>query len=121
MKSQWIVYKDRKLLFADYANFNIDHESLKTEVDFITDILIKEPEKSILLLVDVRETAGIPEITDCLKKSALRVKNHVLKTAVVGVEGYRRFLLKAVAAFSGMQLTPIDDLEEVKDWLVEDK
>ena len=121
MKSQWIVHKDRKILFADYANFKMDHESLKIEVDYITDILLNEPEKSVLLLVDVRETAGIPEITDCLKNSALKVKNHVSKTAIVGVEGYRRFLLKAVAVFSGMQLTPIDDLEKAKDWLIEDE
>ena len=86
----------------------------------IDDILLNEPTKSVLLLVDVRETAGISENTDILSKSVLKVKGHVARTAVVGVEGYRRIILRAVAAVSGMALTPVDDMEEAKAWLTVD-
>ena len=119
MKSKWIDHQGKKILYADYADFGTDSEALKLEVDYITDILLSKPDKSVLLLVDVRETAGISENTDCLTKSALKVKGHVAKTAVVGVEGYRRIFLRAVASVSGMQLTPVDDMEDAKAWLVE--
>ena len=118
MKSKWISYKEKQVLYADYADFGNDHEALEIEVDAITDILLGGPDKSVLLLVDVRNTVGSSEATDCLKKSALKVKEKVHKTAVVGVEGYRKILLRAVSAFSGMDLTPVDDPDEAKEWLV---
>lgn len=119
MKSKWIEYEGRKILFADYAGFGEDNENLQKEVDYITDICLQEPEKSILLLVDVRDSGGTNENVESMKRSALAVKPHVARTAVIGVNGYRRIFLKAVARFSGMELTPLDTLEEGRTWLVE--
>lgn len=119
MKSKWIDHQGKKILCADYTNFGINFKALKGEADYVAEILENEPEKSVLLLVDVRNTSGISENTDYLSKLAMRVKGHVAKTAVVGVEGYRKIFLRAVTSVSGMQLTPVDDIEEAKNWLVE--
>ena len=118
MRSRWIEYQSKRILFADYSGFEEDIDSLKKEVDTITDILVHEPEGSVLLLVDVSNTAGTGKVVDLIKQSAFTVRPYVAKTAVVGVEGYRRIFLRAVATFSGMELTPINTLEEGKDWLI---
>ena len=118
MKSKWIEYKGNKILFADYSGFEEDIDSLQKEVDTITDILVHEPEGSVLLLVDVSNTAGTSKVVDTIKQSEFTVRPYVARTAVVGVEGYRRIFLRAVARFSGMELTPLNTLEEGKDWLI---
>ena len=118
MKSKWIEYNGKKILFADYSGFGEDVDRLQKEVDYVTDILVHEPEQSVLLLVDVSNTAGTNKVVDRIKQSAFTVRPYVAKTAVVGVEGYRRIFLRAVARFSGMELTPLNTLEEGKDWLI---
>lgn len=118
MKSKWIEYQGKKILFADYSGFEEDIDRLQIEVDYITDILVHEPERSVLLLVDVSNTVATNKIVDRIKQSAFTVRPYVAKTAVVGVEGYRRIFLRAVSKFSGMELIPLNTLEAGKDWLI---
>ena len=119
MKSKWIDHKGKRLFFADYSNFN-DFESFKEEVDYSTSITIKEPLNSVRMLVDVTGTLGLPEMVNYIQESAMKDKDNMKKTAVVGVTGYRRIFLRAVVQFTRMDLKPFDDIEQAKEWLVED-
>jgi hypothetical protein len=119
MKSKWIMHKDRKIFFADYSNFADQHDSFKAEIDSVTAIIIEEPENSVPLLVDVRETQGTPGTVDVLKTPAMACKPHVLKAGVVGLTGYQRMILRTLSKLSGLPIMAFDTLDEAKDWLVQ--
>ena len=118
MKSKWTSHQGRKIYFADYSNFAGQYDRLKAEIDHVTACILREPQNSVMLLVDVRETPGTPENVELLKTSAVACKPHVPKTAVVGVTGYRRMIMRTISKLSGMPLMAFDTLEEAKDWLV---
>ncbi len=118
MKSKWIQHKGQDIFFADYSNFTGQYDLLKAEIGFVTSIVVGRPKDSVPLLVDVRNTPGTPENVDLLKASAVACKPHVPKTAVVGVTGYRRMIMRTISKLSGMPLMSFDALDEAKDWLV---
>lgn len=119
VKSRWIEHKGKRIFFADYSGFQ-DFEAFKEEADNSTSITISQPDDSVLLLVDVTDTIGNPEMVDYITKSANKDKEKMKKTAVVGVSGYRRIFLRAVVRLTGMAVKPFDDIEEAKDWLVQE-
>lgn len=119
MKSKWIEHRGKKILFADYSNFT-DLSAFKQEVDSVTSITINEPKDSVLLLVDVTGTIGESEMVDYLKESAKADDENMKKVAVVGVSGYRRIFLRAVIQFTRLSVKTFDQIEDAKDWLVED-
>jgi len=117
MKSKFINHKGKQIFFADYSNFHFDLSSCQNEVDDATDAVAKEPEKSVLLLVDVRETVGSQEIIDILSASASKIKSKILAAAVVGITGIRKLLMQSVSRLSGLQAKGFDTIDEAKDWL----
>jgi len=118
MKSKWIRHKDKAIFFADYSNFTGKYDLLKAEIDYVTGVVAGQPENSVPILVDVRETPGTPENVDLLKASAVTCRPHVPKTAVVGVTGYRRMIMRTISKLSGLPLMAFDTIDEAKDWLV---
>ena len=119
MKSKWIEHWGKKIFFADYSHFT-DFESFKEEVDAVTGITINEPKNSVLLLVDVTGTIGESEMVNYLKKSAGVDDENMNKVAVVGVSGYRRIFLRAVIQFTSLNVKTFDNLEQAKDWLIQE-
>ena len=119
MKSKWIEHQGKRIFFADYSGFQ-DFDAFKAEADDSTSITITQPDNSVLLLVDVTDTAGNQEMVDYIIKSANKDKEKMKKTAVIGVSGYRRIFLRTVVRFTGMSLKDFSDIEEAKDWLVKD-
>jgi hypothetical protein len=117
MKSKWLEHAGARILYADYSGFGADLAGLRAEVEYASELTLREPTASVLSLVDVGDTTGTPEIMDFLKSAAAKTKPHVRKMAVVGVQGYKKILLRAVIAFSGQAIQPFDTIEEAKDWL----
>jgi len=117
MRSKWIEHKGKRIVLADYSGFGADLTGLKAEVEHASDLTMKEPLDSVLSLVDVTGTSGTPEIVDYIKTAAVATKPYVRKMAVVGIQGYRKILLRAVIAFSGQAIHPCDTIEQAKEWL----
>jgi hypothetical protein len=118
VKSQWIEHLGKKVLYADYANFDTKVDLFQTEVDAVTESITSEPDSSVRLLVDVRGTPGTPEIMNILYTSAKACNPHMIATAVVGVGGIRMMLMRSVTRITGMPLTAIETVDEAMDWLV---
>jgi hypothetical protein len=117
MRSKWIEHKGKRIILADYSGFRADLPGLKSEVENASDLTMREPLNSVLSLVDVTDTSGTPEVMDYLKTAAARTKPYVRKMAVVGVQGYKKILLRAVIAVTGQAIQPCDTIEEAKEWL----
>ena len=118
MKSKWIEYQGKRILHAAYNGFDRDMDIFQTEVDAVTQAITAEPESSVRLLVDVRGTPGTPEIMNILYASAKACNPYMIATAVVGVDGFRRVLMRSVTRITGMPLTAIETIDQAKDWLV---
>jgi hypothetical protein len=119
MKSKWIEHKGVRIQYADYTGFRGDLKGLKAEVEYASSQTLREPLNSVLSLVNVTDTIGTEEIVEYLKHAAARTKPYIRKMAIVGVQSYKRILLRAVVAFTGQDIKPFGTLEEAKDWLVQ--
>lgn len=115
MSIEWINHKGMKILFFNCKNLN--EETLKSEADVLLATVIKEPERSVLILTDVRETVGTTEVVQIFKEYGDKMKKYFRKQAVIGITGVRHILLNAVSRFTG-QAQAFDDIEKAKDWLV---
>lgn len=118
MKSHWITYKGKQILYCDYSNFRSDVQALRAENDAADVIICQQPEGLVLSLSNVENTVASTEVINLFKLSASRTKRYVRKQAVIGVTGLRRMLAEAVARSSGQELTYFEDIEKAKDWLV---
>ncbi len=118
MQSEWITHKGKRIFYSNLSGFLTDTAALDEELKGAGDAICQQPENSVLVLVDVRDTVGAAEVVQLLKNSSLRTKKHVRKTATVGIAGFRKVLLDAINRFSGRNVTLFDDPDAAKDWLI---
>lgn len=120
MRSKWLEYQGQKIFFQDFSGFDLSNsDPIKEELAAVQAIVIQEPENSVLVLADFRETYLGKDLLDILTASSKVTKNHVKKTAVLGVRGVKRFLADALSRITGQQLSLFDDEVSAKNWLVE--
>ena len=119
MKTQWITYKGKRILLADYSNFGLDTEGVKAEMQTAISLVSREPLDSVLTLTDVRGTKGSPEMFNAMKETAAKIAPWARRRAVVSVVGVQRTFLELVNKLSGKKsFTMFDDPEKAKEWLI---
>ncbi len=121
MKSQWITYNGKRMLYCDYTNIPVaDLATLKAELQYVEELICTEPEKSVLSITDVRGSVASVEAVDLMKKAAVSTGKYVHRQAVVGVTGLKKVLFDAIVRISGQDAKTFDDLEQAKAWLAMD-
>jgi hypothetical protein len=118
VRSSWREHRGKPYFHADYAGYGEDLPAFMIEVNAVNELLCRQPEKSVALLVDVRGTVGTPEAINLIKKSAALTEPFVGRMAVLGVYGVRRMLFEAVARFSGQTMVAFDEEGRAVEWLV---
>ena len=118
MKSQWITHKGERIFLADLSGLGRRPDAFREELTEAETVACQQPEGSLLVLTDVRDTVLSSEVMDFAKESSARTKKYIRKEAIIGVAGIRQVLLAAVSRFSGRQFAAFDDIEAAKDWLV---
>jgi len=83
-------------------------------------IVIAEPDNSVLVLSDFRDTNVGSDLLSSMNAASAATKDHVRKTAVLGVTGMKRKLADLLTALTGQPLKYFDDPESAKNWLVEE-
>ena len=105
----------------DYSGIKgfMDEEGKKLarEVEVFIDNL---KEYDLLQLVDVRNSYADLQAVAELKRLAKKIMPHVKKSAVIGVKRIQKVILETVNLFSGIKTKAFDNVEEAKDWLIED-
>ena len=120
MRSKWITYKDRQILYQDFSgHYLVDAMLVKEELAAVQQIVVQQPENSVLVISDFTNTQIGRGLMDMLIASSKATKSHIKKTAVLGVVGTKRILGDMLMRITGQQLTFFDDIEKAKDWLVE--
>jgi hypothetical protein len=119
MKSLWIEHQGKRVFYADYSDFGNDHVAIQKEVDEAVSAISCEPEKSVLVLVSFEDTDESISNLAVMRKLVTRANNAVLKRALLGVNGSRRFFITTFANVTGgTQVMAFDTREKALDWLV---
>ena len=122
MKSHWITHKGERILYCDYRDYSLsDFEALKAELEEVEELLSQESEGSVLGLTDIRGSVASREVVALFKDSATRTARHIERQAVVGVTGIKKVLYDVVVRVSGQDARAFEDVEQAKDWLVEER
>jgi hypothetical protein len=123
MKSKWVQFKERRILFVDLSNFQSNLSSFETELNLaistIGQEMYQQPLHSVLVLVDLTNTNLTKTANQLLSERIADTKKYVLRTAVVGMTGIRGIFLDYFARLAGSETVGFDNLESAQKWLVE--
>jgi hypothetical protein len=120
MRSQWIEYQGKKIFYQDFSKNFYNSAAVKAELEEVQKIVISQPNNSVLVLTDLRDTNVGGDLLPAMNAASAATKNHVLKTAVLGVIGMKRKLADLLTALTGQPLQYFDDIESAKSWLVKE-
>jgi hypothetical protein len=120
MRSQWIVHKGVQIFYQDFSKNFYNSAAVKAELAEVQKVVLAEPLNSVLVLTDMRDTNISSDLLPIMNAASAATKDHVKKTAVLGVSGVKRKLADMLTMLTGQQLKYFDDVETAKNWLVEE-
>jgi hypothetical protein len=120
MRSNWIEHKGKKIFYQDFSKHFYNSTAVKTELIEVQKVVVAEPLNSVLVLSDMRDTNIGSDLLPAMNAASSATKNHVRKTAVLGVAGMKRKLADLLTALTGQPLKYFDDIESAKEWLIEE-
>lgn len=121
MRSQWIEYNGKKIFYQDFSKLFYNSAAVKAELDEVQKFVLAEPKNSVLVLADMRDTNVGSDLLPVMNAASAATKEHVRKTAVLGVVGIKRKLADLLTALTGQPLKYFDDMETARKWLIEDE
>ncbi len=114
---KFIIHKWRRILVLDGSYCSVE-EAIKS-IDEAKKVIRSQPESSLLILTDVTGAKYNLEVIEKLKEFASGNKPYVRASALVGLDGLQKAVYSAVTLFSKRTIPVFDDIEEAKDWLIE--
>ena len=120
MKSKWIEYNEKRIFFQDFANQFYNTEAVKKELEEVQAIVKAEPANSVLVLSDFRNTNIGRDLLPIMNAASAATKDHVKRTAVLGLTGVKRALADMLTQLTGQALKYFDEELAAKDWLTQD-
>ncbi|MBI5839474.1 MAG: hypothetical protein HZB19_05175 [Chloroflexi bacterium] len=120
MRSRWIEYKGKKIFYQDFSDLFFNTQAVKQELVEVQSIVINEPNDSVLVMSNFQDTEIGSELMPILNAASKMTKDHVHKTAVLGVTGIKRTLGDLLSRLTGQPLMYFDTEEEAKEWLVKE-
>ena len=112
-----INYKGNEILYLDYRGMN-ENQMIQT-LNEATERTFQD-NKPRLLLTNITGTFVLPDFLKKAKEDGKRTKHLTLKSAVVGVDGPKKVLLKFYNLFVGNEMKPFHSEEAAKEWLVKE-
>lgn len=120
MRSYWIEHNGKKIFYQDFSKLFFNSTAVKAELDEVQKIVKAQPLDSVLVLTDMRDTNVGSDLLPAMNAASAATKDHVHKTAVLGVTGVKRKLADLLTSLTGQPLKYFDDVESAKKWLTED-
>ncbi len=120
MRSNWIEHKGKKIFYQDFSRQFYNSTAVKVELEEVQKVVMAQPRDSVLVLSDFRDTSVGSDLLSSMNNASNVTKDHVHRTAVLGVTGMKRKLADLLTALTGQQLKYFDDIEAAKNWLIQD-
>ncbi|UXX79672.1 hypothetical protein N7E81_00920 [Reichenbachiella carrageenanivorans] len=109
--------QNKTIVFTDLSHLSVDDSPVV--MSEAVQVISKYPLKSVLSLVDMTEMrfnkVVIARTTDIARKNA----PYVSATAIVGLNSVAKLIAKSVIRLTGRNTCLFDNLEEAKQWLLE--
>ena len=81
-------------------------------------IILTKPPKSVLLITDVSGAFFNTQGAEEMKKFSTIITPHVKASAVVGIEGLKKIILRTLISVSGRDIKMFNTQAEAKEWLI---
>ena len=118
MPIAWSNYKGKKILVIDLKG--LSKEEMLITVEEQKKIIDKAAEP-VLILNDFNNTIASKEYVNKAKKYGAEQKHKIKKTALLGIQGIKKYLTQVYIRATGNKNTKIfDNMEEAKEYLVTD-
>ena len=115
---RFVTHQGKQILLIDYSGC-----TRQTLLDILKErerMVMEQPPGSVLLLVDVAGAQFSKDTVEEVKKVAVRERDRVKRTAIVGMETIPKVFLDAVRTFSARDIHSCPTREEAMDWLVKE-
>lgn len=120
MRSVWQEYKGKKIFYQNFSGLFYNSAAVKDELAEVQEIVIQQPMDSVLVLTDLRDTQIGGDVLSAMNAASTRTKDHVRKTAVLGVTGVKRTLGDMLSRLTGQPLMYFNNEIDAKEWLVKE-
>jgi hypothetical protein len=123
MKSKWAEHKGKRILYIDLSNFYGNVPAIEKElteaVTIIGQDVYTQPLHSVLVLVDLTNTAMTQTTQKLVTERIKDTKEYIAKTAVIGMTGIRKIFLDFFSRLAGDAATgSFENPEAGLEWLV---
>ena len=120
-RTRFIEHEGRRILLLDFSDIWSVNEAVEVIETARRFVAAQPKERTLLTLVNVKDTAYDDRVIDKLKELAAHNRPWVLAGAVVGMSGMQKIMYRVVTAFSGRKLAALNTVEQAKEWLVKQK
>lgn len=117
-RTRLILHRGRQIMLLDYSGVNDTGEAL-SEIEKSKAVIASHPPDSLLTLTYVKGSRYTAPVVEALKQLVAHNKPYVKAAAVVGMNTLHRIIYRAITAFSSRNIQVFEDLDEAKDWLVQ--
>ena len=122
VNSKWLTRKETPIYCIDFSSLEKDIEGLKAEMQVAEAVIENQPENSLLLAVDLRQTAMSPELAAFFNRHAAPAHNPIRKMAILGISGLRRLWYGWTQGITWPRNAAyFEDYEKAKDWMVSEQ
>lgn len=120
MRSKWIEHKGKKILYQDFSGLLQNYDEVKAEFLEVREVVKGQPFDSVLILSNFTGTTIAGDLMETLNESSRLTKDHIKKTAVIGVTSFKHRLADILIRLTGRPLKYFNSEKAAKDWLVKD-
>jgi hypothetical protein len=115
----FIMHRGVKILYEDFSSVDNENEAFAL-LKKGREIIDQQSEKSVLALLNVKDTKFSPTVTKALKEYAKANTPYMKFAAVYGIEGLKEILYRSVITFTGRKnIALFKTLEDAKDFLAD--
>jgi len=119
MKSHWMIHKDKRVFISNFSDCGTDAGMVREECSAIEKALVNEPNKSVLVIVNVEGTFVNDQILQAFRDLLPVTNKYVKRRAIIGLSGFRRHFIFLVSKFVGdVDFSPFDSLDEALEWVI---
>lgn len=121
MKSHWVEHKGKRVFISDFSNYRDNGAGVRAEAQGIIKELEREPLHSVVAITNAEGTFANEDIMKAFVELVPITNKRVIRRALVGVGGFRRHFVYALAKVIGdVNFTVFDTMAEALDWIVKD-
>ncbi len=114
-----IEYRGKKIFCLSVAGLRLDEKKLVGQfLESAKKEIRKYPPKSLLIITDVTNTGYDTEVASMFKDYASHNTPYVKASAVVGISGLQKIILRAIITLTGRDFYLATTVDDAKEWLI---